>query len=174
MSDALDDFVERLQNQIFEETREAYGEFGFQRWRNPQHRGLMPEADGHGRVTGRCGDTIELFLKFENERVRRATFMTDGCGSSTVCGSLAAELALGKNPDELAAVTGEKILEALGRFPKEDEHCAFLAAESLQNALDDYMRKQTAQTALDKTIARPEMVNGGKKQKGNHEGCGSN
>jgi nitrogen fixation NifU-like protein len=174
MSNALDDFVERLQNQIFEETREAFGELGFQRWRNPQHRGLMPEAGGHGRVTGRCGDTIELFLKFENERVTRATFMTDGCGSSTVCGSLAAELALGKNPDELTAVTGEKILEVLGRFPKEEEHCAFLAAESLQNALDDYMRKQIAPTESDQTSARSEIADGGKKQKGNYERCGSN
>ena len=141
MSDSLDDFVERLQNQIFEETREAYGELAFQRWRNPLYRGVMPDADGHGRVTGRCGDTIELFLKFENDRVTRASFITDGCGSSTVCGSLVAELALGKHPDELT-VTGERILEVLGRFPKEDEHCAFLAAESLQEALGDYMRKQ--------------------------------
>jgi nitrogen fixation NifU-like protein len=152
MSGSLDDFIERLQNQIFDETREAYGELGFQRWRNPLYRKVMPDADGHGRVTGRCGDTIELFLKFENDRVTRATFITDGCGSSTVCGSLAAELALGKNPDELTAVTGEKILEALGRFPKEDEHCAFLAAESLQDALDDYMHRQIGKSAADRSL----------------------
>ena len=151
MSDPLDDFVVRLQDQIFEETREAYGELGFQRWRNPLYRGAMPDADGHGRVTGRCGDTIELFLKFEDDRVARATFITDGCGSSTVCGSLAAELALGKNPDELTVVTGEKILEVLGRFPKEDEHCAFLAAESLQAALDDHMRRQIVKSAADRS-----------------------
>lgn len=151
MSDSLDDFVARLQDQIFEETREAYGELGFQRWRNPLYRGAMTDADGHGRITGRCGDTIELFLKFEDDRVTRATFITDGCGSSTVCGSFAAELALGKNPDELTAVTGEKILEVLGRFPKEDEHCAFLAAESLQDALDDYMHRQIGQSAADRT-----------------------
>jgi len=151
MSDSLDDFVERLQDQIFKETREAYGELGFQRWRNPLYRGAMPDADGHGRVTGRCGDTIELFLKFEDDRVARATFITDGCGSSTACGSLAAELALGKNPDELTAVTGEKILAVLGRFPKEDEHCAFLSAESLQAALDDHMRRQIVKSAADRS-----------------------
>jgi len=151
MSDPLDDFVVHLQDQIFEETREAYGELGFQRWRNPLYRGAMPDADGHGRVTGRCGDTIELFLKFEDDRVARATFITDGCGSSTVCGSLAAELALGKNPDELTVVTGEKILEVLGRFPKEDEHCAFLAAESLQSALDDHMRRHIVESAADRS-----------------------
>jgi nitrogen fixation NifU-like protein len=111
----------------------------------------MTDADGHGRVTGKCGDTIELFLKFENDRVARATFITDGCGSSTVCGSLAAELALGKNPDELTVVTGEKILEVLERFPKEDEHCAFLAAESLQAALDDHIRRQIDKSAADRS-----------------------
>jgi nitrogen fixation NifU-like protein len=151
MSGSLDDFVARLQDQIFEETREAYGELGFQRWRNPLYRGAMPDADGHGRVTGKCGDTIELFLKFEDDRVARATFITDGCGSSTVCGSLAAELALSKNPDELAGVTGEKILEVLGRFPKEDEHCAFLAVESLQAALDDHMRRHIVKSAADRS-----------------------
>jgi nitrogen fixation NifU-like protein len=52
-------------------------------------------------------------------------------------------MALGKNPDELTDITGEKILEKLGGLPKEDEHCAFLSAETLQEALHDYMTKQT-------------------------------
>jgi nitrogen fixation NifU-like protein len=30
----------------------------------------------------------------------------------------------------------------LGGLPEEDRHCALLAAETLQDALDDYMRKQ--------------------------------
>jgi nitrogen fixation NifU-like protein len=38
-------------------------------------------------------------------------------------------------------ITGETILQVLGGLPKEDEHCAFLAAETLQEALEDYMKK---------------------------------
>lgn len=34
------------------------------------------------------------------------------------------------------------ILEVLGGLPEEDRHCALLAAETLQAALDDYMRKE--------------------------------
>jgi len=78
----------------------------------------------------------------EEDKVKDATFQTDGCGSSLVCGSFAAELALGKNPDALAEISGETILEVLGGLPEEDRHCAFLAADTLQEALDDYMRKQ--------------------------------
>jgi hypothetical protein len=78
---------------------------------------------------------------------KAASFVTDGCGASTVCGSLAAETALGKTPEQLADVTGETILAILGVFPEEDRHCAFLAAETLHAALDDYMRKLTNPSA---------------------------
>ena len=139
MDDAFDTFVENLQEQIFNETKEAFGEAGFQRWRKPLYNGKMENPDAYARVTGGCGDSIELFLKFENNRVTDASYTTDGCGSSTVCGSFTAEMAIGKNPDELSEITGEAVLKKIGRFPKDDEHCAFLAAETLQEALNNYM-----------------------------------
>jgi nitrogen fixation NifU-like protein len=143
MNDKLDNFLDQLQEQIFDETKEAFGEVGFQRWQNPLYLGRMENPHAHGKITGSCGDTMEIFLFFENDRVKEASYLTDGCGSSSVCGSFAAEAALGKSPDELIEVTGETILNKLGRFPKEDEHCAFLAAETLQEALKDYMIQQT-------------------------------
>ena len=142
MTDSLDDFIKEIQNQIHEETREAYGQVAFERWLRPQYMGIMDSPDGYGHVAGSCGDRMEVFLRFEKDKVKKATYQTDGCGSSVVCGSFAAELALGKNPDELAEISGETILEALGGLPEEDRHCALLAAETLQEALDDYMRKQ--------------------------------
>jgi len=141
MNDSFDDFIESLQEQVYDETREAYGEIAFQRWLKPLYAGGMDDADGHGRVTGSCGDTIELFLRFHDDRVKEASFLTDGCGSSMVCGSFAAELAFGKTPEELADITGYTILDILKTFPEEDLHCAHLAAESLQEALTDYMKK---------------------------------
>ena len=139
MSKDFDDFVEGLQNQIFEETRAAYGDVAFQRWLKPLYIGNMDKPDGYGRVKGSCGDTMQIFLKFENEKVKEASFLTDGCGSSTVCGSFAAEMALGKSPDEILDITGESILKKVGGLPEEDKHCAFLSADALQEALNDYM-----------------------------------
>lgn len=141
MNDNFDVFVEKLQEQIFDETRQAFGEAGFQRWRSPLYRGPLSNADSHARVTGDCGDTMQIFLKFEDNRVCDAAYLTDGCGSSTVCGSFAAEMALGKTPDELTDITGNAILEKIGTFPEEDQHCAFLAATTVQEALRRYMTK---------------------------------
>jgi nitrogen fixation NifU-like protein len=58
-----------------------------------------------------------------------------------MCGSFAVELALGKSPDEILDITGESILKKAGGLPEEDKHCAFLSAEALQEALNDYMVK---------------------------------
>jgi len=143
MDDNLDDFVKDLQEQIYTETRETYGDTFYDRWLNPLFMGPIKDPAGYTGLTGICGDTIEIFLKFQNDRVTEASFLTDGCGSSIVCGSFAAELSLGKNPDEILEITGEKILEILGGLPKEDKHCAFLAAETLHEALNNYMITQT-------------------------------
>jgi len=150
MSDSLDDFVQDLQEQIFEETRAAYGEIVYQRWRNPLYMGKMENSDAHAHVKGECGDTIEIFLKFKNDRIKKASFLTDGCGPSAVCGSFAAEMSIGKSPDEILEITGEAILKKVGGLPEEDRHCAFLAAATLQEVLNTYMIGKTLKNARDR------------------------
>jgi len=142
MSEELDDFVNDLQDRIYKETKETYGETMFERWLNPLYMGVIDNPDGHASVTGSCGDTMEIFLLFEGNRVRQASFQTNGCGTSIVCASYAAEMAIGKNPDEILSITGEAILKILGGLPEEDRHCAFLASETLQEALHNYMITQ--------------------------------
>jgi nitrogen fixation NifU-like protein len=139
MSDDLDIYVNELQEKIYDEAREAYGEKGFHRWRNPKYCGRMENYDASARVTGGCGDSIEIFLKFEDNQVKNASYFTDGCASSSLSGSFTAELAIGKTPDELTDITGEAVIEAIGRLPDEDKHCAFLATDTLQEALRNYM-----------------------------------
>lgn len=134
-----DNIAEQIQEQLFNEIRKAYGEKGFERWCNLRYNYKMKYADVHAKVKGKCGDTMEIFLKFKKERVYEASYCTDGCASSNLCGSFAAELALGKNCEELTEITGERILQEIGTFPREQEHCAFLAAETLQEAVNDYM-----------------------------------
>jgi nitrogen fixation NifU-like protein len=142
MNDPFDDFVACMQAEIDRETLADFGEKVYERWKNPLYMHAIPDADAKGRQKGACGDTISVFLKIENGRVQNAGFMTDGCGPSAVCGSYAAEMAIGKTPLEITEITGEDILEALGGLPQEHEHCAFLAAAALQAALEDYMSRR--------------------------------
>ena len=143
VSEKGDNFANNLQGQIFDEIKESYGEKAYLRSLDPLYMGSLKDPDGHARVTGGCGETIEIFLKFDDTRVTEASFQTDGCGSSKACGSFAVEMSLGKTPDELLEIRGEDILKRMGRLPDEDQHCAFLAAASLYEALNDYMIKMT-------------------------------
>ena len=142
MNDSLDDFVNQLQGKINDEAKGVLGEQGFERWQNPKYRGKMDGFDGHGRITGTCGDTMEIYFKIKNNSIVEASYMTDGCGTSNVCGSFAAEMALGKTFDQLPEITGESILNRLGEVPEDEQHCAFLAASTIQEAIDDYMIKK--------------------------------
>lgn len=141
MSRELDDFVAELQESILNETRAAYGDAVYERWLNPVFMGRLEHPDGAARLTGHCGDTMMIFLKFRDDVVAEAAFETNGCGASLVCGSVAAEMALHKTPDQLLEISAESILARLGGLPESERHCAFLAAETLLAALHEYMRE---------------------------------
>jgi nitrogen fixation NifU-like protein len=138
----LDEFLDTLQDEIFDEAKQALGEKGFQRWRNPKFNGIMKKPDSHARVIGECGDTMEMYLKFKNNRVSDASYCTNGCASSSISGSFAAELAIGKTPDEILNINAEMVLNAIGKLPEKDLHCAGLAARTVQESLSNYMSNQ--------------------------------
>ena len=125
------------------EAETAQLQMAFYNWLNSLQWENNGTPDGHACLTGKCGETIEIFLKFDGERVKEAAYLTNGCISSKVCAALAAHMAKGKTPDEISEITAESILEQLGEFPKGEEHCAFLAAETLQEALHRYMLKES-------------------------------
>ncbi len=109
---------------------------------HPRNHGPLADFDGHARITGPCGDTMEFWFAAGNGRVKRLSFTTDGCGSSLACGSMATSLAEGKQIEDAAAIGQKDILDALGELPSEFEHCAFLAANTLKAACEDYLSRQ--------------------------------
>ena len=144
-STSLDEFVEETNREILEEMRRVYSPQVVERFFNPRNPGPMGGADGHARITGPCGDTMEVWLKTEGGCISRASFITNGCGPTLVCGSMATELAAGKSPKEAAKLGQEDILDALGGLPEESLHCALLAANTLRAAVSDYLgRKKDA------------------------------
>jgi nitrogen fixation NifU-like protein len=134
----LDAFVGDLQARVIKDARQVYSEEVIRRWLDTPHAGVMKDPDAHARVTGPCGDTMEVFLAIREGRVARASFVTDGCASTIACGSMACDLALGKTVAGLRGVTQEAILKALGGLPEADLHCALLAATTLDEAARDW------------------------------------
>ncbi len=147
MTDSFDRFAEELQKTIIRDARAYYTDKVVDLWLNPVNMGILGRPNGHAKITGPCGDTIEIFLDIEGDRIARATFTTDGCGPSVACGSMATQLAVGKTLQEAGAITKQTVLEALGGLPDESKHCALLAAETLAAALGSYQSEGTPHTS---------------------------
>lgn len=142
MVDDSDKIVMDTDDPIYMELTKIYSPEAIERWIEPGNFGPVDDPDAHASLTGSCGDRMEIFLKFNNDRVEKSSYMTDGCASSNICGSFAADMAMGKTPDEIIDITDKDIINRAGGLPEEDRHCAFLAAATLRAALDAYMKKQ--------------------------------
>ena len=143
---------DELQELIIADARKIYSETVINHFMNPRNLGDMDDADGFAKVTGPCGDTMELWLKVKNGTIAHATFMTDGCGTSIASGSMDTEIAKGKSVSEARKISQQDVLSALGGLPEESEHCALLAANTLKEAMRDYiaMKKEPWERAYRK------------------------
>ncbi|MHC1724479.1 MAG: iron-sulfur cluster assembly scaffold protein [Syntrophobacteraceae bacterium] len=101
----------------------------------------MENPSAAGKITGHCGETMEIYLRIAGEHITDSSFFTDGCRFSIICGAVAATLARDKTIDDAAEVGGDTILGMFQEIPEEESHCAHLAAETLHAAIHDWMLK---------------------------------
>jgi len=121
------------------EMRKVYSETVVDHAMNPRNLGSMENADGFARITGPCGDTMEIWLRVRSDSIVKASFMTDGCGTTIAAGSMVTELVKGKSATQALKIGQYDVLSALGGLPQESQHCALLAANTLKAAIKDYL-----------------------------------
>ena len=138
MSSELDD----IQALVMADARKIYSETVIDHAMNPRNLGIMENFDGYARVTGPCGDTMEIWLKVNSHKITGICFVTDGCGTSIASGSMMTELAKGKGIAEAVRIRQQDVLNALDGLPQESQHCALLAADTLRAAIRDYLTMQ--------------------------------
>lgn len=106
-----------------------------------KNRERLSNPDGHGKNTGDCGDTVEIFLMMEDETVSYASFDVDGCLNTAACANTVVNMVIGRNPAEAWEVTPEQVISFLQTLPDESEHCAELAVGALYLALSDFEKR---------------------------------
>jgi len=99
----------------------------------------MEDANGFARITGPCGDTMEIWIKVNDDIIIKSNFMTDGCDTAIASVSMITELARGKNIAEAQRISEQDVLNALGGLPDKSKHCALLSANTLKAAIRDYI-----------------------------------
>lgn len=126
--------IDLLMEKITSGLSEKVADYG----NNPRNYGSLEKPDGYAKITGPCGDTMEIFLKVRNDKIDDISYTTDGCITSHAAGSAASVMAKGKPVKECIKINQSSILEHLGGMPEDSEHCALLAAKTFHKALRDY------------------------------------
>jgi len=134
----MENFAE-LEREVAEDMRKVYSPQVIEHFQNPRNLGSIPSPQGFGRLTGPCGDTMQVYLKVRDDHILEVKFLTDGCGTSLASGSVLTELTRGRSISEALNITPNDILNALGGLPPESVHCALLASDTLKEAIRDYL-----------------------------------
>ncbi len=142
MSDETEDMTGRQKPQIAAPTTGVCKPDDYDKWLKPLYLGLTDVPNVYSASSASGGDSIRIFLRFEGDKVKQATFQTAGSATGSLCCFFAAKLAIEKTSEELGKITGETIIKFMGGLPEKDRHSAFLAAETLGRVLHNYRMKE--------------------------------
>ena len=103
---------------------------------------VMANPDGYGINTGECGDTVEIFLRTQDDTLESVHYKTDGCMPTHLCALVVVELITGREINHAWKIRPEHIIASIPDLPPDHHHCAELAAGALYRALTD-LRENT-------------------------------
>ena len=139
-----DKLLEKIHTKTLEEEIEHYNDYIVQLFHNPKNWGNLPdkEINVSQSYTGPCGDTIQFFLKINNNIIEEANFITDGCIAAVATASQTILLIKGKSLNFADKLKARDINRALKGLPKDHKHCAKLALKALNSTIKKYKKKR--------------------------------
>jgi len=129
--------------------------------RNPINYGKIEDHDVTFHDSNPlCGDSIDIDMKFDDNKVSDIKFHGKGCAICMACSSVLTEIVKGKEIDEVRNISKHDILSELGL-----EHlqavrikCALLSLKVLKSALYSYLGKRM-QDSQDVDTLKEEAAN---------------
>lgn len=123
----------------------------------PKNIGQIDNPDGFAEIGNMvCGDQLNFYLKVEKGKIKDVKFLSFGCASNIATASVMTEKVKGMTIEEAKNFKWKEIVEDLGGLPQQKIHCSIMAVEGLQEAIQDYEKKNTGETkkSTKKTTAK--------------------
>ncbi|HLC76117.1 MAG TPA: iron-sulfur cluster assembly scaffold protein [Candidatus Peribacterales bacterium] len=116
---------------------DIYAENILDHFRSPRHAGILADATVvHEEKNLSCGDELKLSLLLENGKVMQIGWEGTGCAISQSSMSILSEELIGKNEEDVLALTKNDVYKLLGvpigprRFK-----CALMSLHTMKNAI---------------------------------------
>nr|MDO8115904.1 iron-sulfur cluster assembly scaffold protein [Candidatus Sigynarchaeota archaeon] len=138
--EAFDKFAQELQQELIDKEIRNYNKQIVELFHDPPNYGRLT-GDGvlEHSYLGPCGDQMTFFLSIKDGIIKKAQFITTGCGASVATGAQTTLLAKGRTVDEAMKIEPIMVDEALGGLPNDHKHCAELAIRTLRQTLQKYL-----------------------------------
>ncbi|NQT70447.1 MAG: iron-sulfur cluster assembly scaffold protein [Desulfobacteraceae bacterium] len=100
--------------------------------------GSLPDADQVTELTGPCGDTMKIYLKIEDDRIKDAKMRVLGCAGAVASAMAAMELIKSRTIDNALAIKDRDVYNLLEEIPDQKQDCIRLTIKILQKAIQEY------------------------------------
>jgi nitrogen fixation NifU-like protein len=103
-----------------------------------KNMGSLSDADQVSELTGTCGDTMKIYLKVEEGRIKDAKIQVLGCPGAVASAMAAIDIIKGKTLDEVRGLLDRDIFLMLEDIPVQKTHCIRLTNKTIQKAIEEY------------------------------------
>ena len=116
----------------------GYSEKAINYFLEKKNMGSLPDADQVSELTGTCGDTMKIYLKVEEGRIKDAKIQVLGCPGAVASAMAAIDIIKGKTLDEVQGLQDRDIFRMLEDIPDQKTHCIRLTNKTIQKAIKEY------------------------------------
>jgi nitrogen fixation NifU-like protein len=133
-------FIGMIQSNGIKEmmSKSGYSDRAIQYYIERPHIGTLPNADQVSEMTGTCGDTMEIYLKVNDDKIVNAKYQVMGCAGAISAAMAVVDMIKGKSVKEAKQMVDGDIFRVLEEIPAKKHHCIQLAVKTLHKGLDDY------------------------------------
>lgn len=120
--------------------KSGYSNKAIEYFMNKVNVGEIEKPDASFIYTGPCGDTMQIYLKINGDKIAEAKFQAIGCAGSYTSGSALMEMIKGRTLEQAKKISEEEIINYLGGVPAPKIHCVCLAKRTLEQAIEQYKK----------------------------------
>jgi nitrogen fixation NifU-like protein len=116
----------------------GYSEKAINYFLEKKNMGSLSDADQVSELTGTCGDTMKIYLKVEEGRIKDAKIQVLGCPGAVASAMAAIDIIKGKTLDEVQGLMDRDIFLMQEDIPDQKTHCIRLTNKTIQKAIEEY------------------------------------